>query len=246
MVECAFSCALPPSVVLDACIVPVCLPSPKYPSPCPIAHSNYYILDSREQCFIPHRRNTRCVVECNNYPHSNALFVDGPVPHTAHLKPCTGGADRFEYFRRVIDVPNPKKTSLVLDWAGLANGEAWVALVTFLYLVSPVCMHDEQPAEMYCMICCMILLCCMVVSARWLCAAMILLQDFLDATGTLFTMARLINENVPGVHLLLQPQTCLNRQAATYAAELLSHRLTACRAQGITTLTDASHNAYTP
>jgi AGZA family xanthine/uracil permease-like MFS transporter len=42
------------------------------------------------------------------------------------------------------------------DWGGLSNGDAWVALATFLYL------------------------------------------DFLDATGTLFTMARLINENVPG------------------------------------------------
>jgi AGZA family xanthine/uracil permease-like MFS transporter len=56
----------------------------------------------------------------------------------------------------VVDVPNPSKTSLQLDWAGLKNGDAWVALVTFLYL------------------------------------------DFLDATGTLFTMARLVNENVPG------------------------------------------------
>lgn len=53
-------------------------------------------------------------------------------------------------------MPNPSKTSLALDWAGLKNGDAWVALVTFLYL------------------------------------------DFLDATGTLFTMARLVNENVPG------------------------------------------------
>jgi AGZA family xanthine/uracil permease-like MFS transporter len=60
---------------------------------------------------------------------------------------------------QVVDVPNPSKTSGAIDWAGLANGDAWVALITFLYL------------------------------------------DFLDATGTLFTMARLINENVPGESL---------------------------------------------
>jgi AGZA family xanthine/uracil permease-like MFS transporter len=62
---------------------------------------------------------------------------------------------------QVVDVPNPSKTSGAIDWAGLANGDAWVALITFLYL------------------------------------------DFLDATGTLFTMARLINENVPGESCLL-------------------------------------------
>ncbi len=57
---------------------------------------------------------------------------------------------------QVVAVPNPSKTSMQLDFSALSNGDAWVALITFLYL------------------------------------------DFLDATGTLFTMARLINENVPG------------------------------------------------
>jgi AGZA family xanthine/uracil permease-like MFS transporter len=69
-----------------------------------------------------------------------------------------GGAERFEYFKNVVDVPNPTKTALALDFGGLKNGQAWIALITFLYL------------------------------------------DFLDATGTLFTMARLINENVPGTY----------------------------------------------
>ena len=67
-----------------------------------------------------------------------------------------GGEERFEYFRQVVDVPNPSKTAGALDFAALKNPDAWIALITFLYL------------------------------------------DFLDATGTLFTMARLINENVPG------------------------------------------------
>eukprot|EP00775_Hariotina_reticulata_P011241 gene11241-11390_t len=81
------------------------------------------------------------------------------IPGTAvsYLTDATpGGVERFEYFRRVVDVPDPTKTSMQMDWEGLKNGDAWVALATFLYL------------------------------------------DFLDATGTLFTMARLINENVPG------------------------------------------------
>lgn len=80
-----------------------------------------------------------------------------PGSAVSYLTDATpGGADRFEYFKRVVDVPNPSKTAGALDWAGLGNGDAWVALITFLYL------------------------------------------DFLDATGTLFTMARLVNENVPG------------------------------------------------
>lgn len=83
-------------------------------------------------------------------PGSSVSFLTDATP---------GGAERFEYFRRVVDVPNPTKTSLLLNWDGLRNGDAWVALVTFLYL------------------------------------------DFLDATGTLFTMARLVNENVPGMRL---------------------------------------------
>eukprot|EP00878_Enallax_costatus_P011351 GHUV01011854.1.p1 GENE.GHUV01011854.1~~GHUV01011854.1.p1 ORF type:complete len:445 (+),score=51.67 GHUV01011854.1:723-2057(+) len=80
-----------------------------------------------------------------------------PGSSVSYLTDATpGGAERHAYFVRVVDVPNPTKTSLLLDWNGLRNGDAWVALVTFLYL------------------------------------------DFLDATGTLFTMARLVNENVPG------------------------------------------------
>jgi hypothetical protein len=35
---------------------------------------------------------------------------------------------------QVVDVPNPSKTSMALDWAGLKNGDAWIALITFLYL----------------------------------------------------------------------------------------------------------------
>jgi AGZA family xanthine/uracil permease-like MFS transporter len=38
------------------------------------------------------------------------------------------------YILQVVDVPNPSKTSLALDWAGLKNGDAWIALITFLYL----------------------------------------------------------------------------------------------------------------
>ncbi|WIA31315.1 hypothetical protein OEZ86_002217 [Tetradesmus obliquus] len=80
-----------------------------------------------------------------------------PGSTVSYLTDATpGGAERFDYFRRVVDVPNPSKTALALQWSALKNGDAWVALITFLYL------------------------------------------DFLDATGTLFTMARLINENVPG------------------------------------------------
>jgi AGZA family xanthine/uracil permease-like MFS transporter len=79
-----------------------------------------------------------------------------PGTSVSYLTAATpGGEERFEYFRKVVDVPNPSKTAGALDFAALRNPDAWIALITFLYL------------------------------------------DFLDATGTLFTMARLINENVP-------------------------------------------------
>ena len=80
-------------------------------------------------------------------PGSKVSYFDASLP---------GGPERFAYFRQVVSVPNPSKTAGALDFAALRNKDAWVALITFLYL------------------------------------------DFLDATGTLFTMARLINENVPG------------------------------------------------
>lgn len=35
---------------------------------------------------------------------------------------------------QVVDLPNPSKTSGRIDWSGLSNGDAWVALITFLYL----------------------------------------------------------------------------------------------------------------
>lgn len=57
------------------------------------------------------------------------------IPGTAvsYLTSATpGGEERFAYFRKVVTIPDPSKTSLQLDWAGLANGDAWVALVTFL------------------------------------------------------------------------------------------------------------------
>lgn len=35
---------------------------------------------------------------------------------------------------QVVDVPNPSKTAGALDWSALKNSDAWVALITFLYL----------------------------------------------------------------------------------------------------------------
>ena len=98
-------------------------------------------------------------------PNFYALALPCPCPPppppagtaVSYLTAATpGGEERFDYFKQVVDVPDPSKTALALDFSGLRNGQVWVALITFLYL------------------------------------------DFLDATGTLFTMARLINENVPG------------------------------------------------
>jgi AGZA family xanthine/uracil permease-like MFS transporter len=70
--------------------------------------------------------------------------------------PITGGADRMSYFKKVVAAPNASFTAGKLDFGGLADGQAWLALITFLYV------------------------------------------DFLDATGTLFSMANFVNSYVPG------------------------------------------------
>ncbi|WIA36283.1 hypothetical protein OEZ86_007609 [Tetradesmus obliquus] len=67
-----------------------------------------------------------------------------------------GGADRYEFFRNVVSVPNAKKTTLAWNFDAFHKSELWVALITFLYL------------------------------------------DFLDATGTLFSMASMLNHRIPG------------------------------------------------
>jgi AGZA family xanthine/uracil permease-like MFS transporter len=70
--------------------------------------------------------------------------------------PIAGGADRMSYFKNVVATPNASFTAGKLDFGGLADGQAWLALITFLYV------------------------------------------DFLDATGTLFSMANFVNSYIPG------------------------------------------------
>jgi AGZA family xanthine/uracil permease-like MFS transporter len=67
-----------------------------------------------------------------------------------------GGAERYEFFKNVVSVPNASKTTLAWSFAAFGKSELWVALITFLYL------------------------------------------DFLDATGTLFSMASMLNQRIPG------------------------------------------------
>jgi len=67
-----------------------------------------------------------------------------------------GGAERLDYFKNVVSVPDASKTTLAWSWAAFGKSELWVALITFLYL------------------------------------------DFLDATGTLFSMASMLNHRIPG------------------------------------------------
>eukprot|EP00882_Tetradesmus_deserticola_P014537 GHRQ01015460.1.p1 GENE.GHRQ01015460.1~~GHRQ01015460.1.p1 ORF type:complete len:355 (+),score=124.76 GHRQ01015460.1:692-1756(+) len=67
-----------------------------------------------------------------------------------------GGADRYEFFKKVVSVPDASKTTLAWNFDAFHKSELWVALITFLYL------------------------------------------DFLDATGTLFSMASMLNHRIPG------------------------------------------------
>jgi hypothetical protein len=43
-----------------------------------------------------------------------------------------GGAERYEFFKHVVSVPNAKKTTMVLDFTAFHKSELWVALITFL------------------------------------------------------------------------------------------------------------------
>jgi hypothetical protein len=45
-----------------------------------------------------------------------------------------GGADRLEFFKNVVAVPNAQKTTLVWSFSAFGSSELWLALITFLYL----------------------------------------------------------------------------------------------------------------
>ncbi|KAK9847251.1 hypothetical protein WJX84_005524 [Apatococcus fuscideae] len=44
------------------------------------------------------------------------------------------GAARMAYFKKVVAVPNLSRTGAQLDFGGLKEGNAWLALITFLYV----------------------------------------------------------------------------------------------------------------
>jgi hypothetical protein len=58
--------------------------------------------------------------------------------HATQLNPTnappTGGGERFEFFKRVVSVPDARKTTLAWSFDAFHTTELWVALVTFLYL----------------------------------------------------------------------------------------------------------------
>jgi len=61
------------------------------------------------------------------------------VSYLGHTSSLTGGIggdgeSRWQYFKKVVAAPSLSRTSLQLDFAGLGNGDVWIALVTFLYV----------------------------------------------------------------------------------------------------------------
>ncbi len=44
------------------------------------------------------------------------------------------GEARMSYFKKVVAVPSLAKTGGQLDFGGLSQGNAWLALITFLYV----------------------------------------------------------------------------------------------------------------
>ena len=75
-------------------------------------------------------------------PHPGSV---SPKAHTTRQPPPTntltsthaptpGGAERLEFFKRVVSVPNAQKTTLAWSFSAFHRSELWVALITFLYL----------------------------------------------------------------------------------------------------------------
>jgi hypothetical protein len=43
-----------------------------------------------------------------------------------------GGAERFDFFKKVVSVPDARKTTLTWSFDAFHKTELWVALITFL------------------------------------------------------------------------------------------------------------------
>jgi AGZA family xanthine/uracil permease-like MFS transporter len=72
-------------------------------------------------------------------------------------EPCayTPAMRRWDYFKKVVSVPDTSQTAGKFDFSGFRDGDLWVALITFLYV------------------------------------------DFLDATGTFYSMANFMSNFIP-------------------------------------------------
>jgi len=89
-----------------------------------------------------------------------ATFISWIPGHAASYfgedSPIPGGQDRLDFFKEVVTKPDASASTAKFDFGGMRDGQAWLALITFLYV------------------------------------------DFLDATGTLFSMASFIDLFHPG------------------------------------------------
>ena len=45
---------------------------------------------------------------------------------------CSGGTERLDYFKRVVDAPTLRATGGAISFKGFTSGELWIALITFL------------------------------------------------------------------------------------------------------------------
>jgi hypothetical protein len=54
--------------------------------------------------------------------------IAGPSVYFKHA----GGAERFDFFKKVVSVPDARKTTLTWSFDAFHKTELWVALITFL------------------------------------------------------------------------------------------------------------------
>ena len=56
----------------------------------------------------------------------------------SHAMPAGGvgntGSARLAYFKKVVAAPSLSRTGWAYDWGGLAEGNTWLALLSFLYV----------------------------------------------------------------------------------------------------------------
>ncbi|KAI3428274.1 hypothetical protein D9Q98_006653 [Chlorella vulgaris] len=129
--------------------------------------------------WIPSDGNAaRYIEKPNGCTAGNTNSVTGdPCLYTPEMR-------RWDYFKKVVSVPDTSQTAGKFDFSGFKDGNLWVALITFLYV------------------------------------------DFLDATGTFYSMANFLSNFIP--NFVDQKRKRFPRQTTAFLVDGVSISVGAC------------------